>query len=55
MSELDDERKARFLETVTGRINTFITTTSLGSFTREILEQAAVYRIRGRNVVPEKV
>ncbi|MFO7318613.1 MAG: DNA replication/repair protein RecF [Clostridia bacterium] len=55
MSELDDERKARFLETVTGRINTFITTTGLESFTREILEQAAVYRIRAGTVVPEKV
>lgn len=46
MSELDDTRRERFLATVSGRINTFITTTNIRSFTGEILKESAIYRIR---------
>ena len=45
MSELDDLRREQFLKTVTGRVNTFITTTNLRSFSPEILDQASRYRV----------
>jgi len=45
MSELDDLRREQFLMTVTGRINTFITTTNLRSFSDDILDQASQYRV----------
>lgn len=51
MSELDDTRRQRFLETVSGRINTFITTTNIRSFTDDILKEAAIYRIRAGSVL----
>lgn len=50
MSELDDQRRSYFLKTVTGRINTFITTTNLRSFTSDILEQASIYTIQRGSV-----
>lgn len=52
MSELDDGRRSQFLRTVTGRINTFITTTNLRSFTEDVLNQASVYSISAGNVTP---
>ena len=45
MSELDDTRRQRFLSTVSGRINTFITTINVRSFKDDILNEAAIYRI----------
>ncbi len=53
MSELDDSRRARFLRTVTGRVNTFITTTNLRSFTPDVMAEAATYRIRAGTVAEE--
>lgn len=50
MSELDDTRRQRFLSTVSGRINTFITTTNIRSFTDDILKEAAIHRIRAGTV-----
>ena len=54
MSELDDGRRAHFLGTVTGRINTFITTTNLRSFTGDILREASVFSIRAGTVTCEQ-
>ena len=54
MSELDDTRREQFLKTVTGRINTFITTTSLRSFSDEILRQAARYRVVAGEVIEQQ-
>ena len=51
MSELDDRRRSQFLHTVTGRINTFITTTNLRSFTDEILREASTFTIRAGSVL----
>jgi len=55
MSELDEARRARFLETVSGRINTFITTTGLESFTESILKEAAIYEIRAGTVASSRL
>ncbi len=52
MSELDDSRRSHFLRTVTGRINTFITTTNLRSFTDDVLSHASVYSISAGEVTP---
>lgn len=52
MSELDDTRRERFLGTVSGRINTFITTTNVRSFPEEILKEASLYTIRAGTVTP---
>ena len=52
MSELDDTRRERFLGTVSGRINTFITTTNVRSFPDEILKEASLYTIRAGTVTP---
>lgn len=46
MSELDQSRRRYFLSTVTGRVQTFITTTGLHSFPEEFLSQAQVTRIK---------
>lgn len=55
MSELDEARRERFLETVTGRIHTFITTTGLESFTERILREAAIYRIQAGTIAADPV
>lgn len=54
MSELDDGRRLQFLRTVTGKINTFITTTNLRSFTPEVLAEATRFRIRAGTVTEEQ-
>lgn len=52
MSELDDTRRQRFLSTVSGRINTFITTTNVRSFQDDILNEASIFTIRAGTVTP---
>lgn len=52
MSELDDSRRERFMHTVSGRINTFITTTNLRGVTDDVLNQATCYEIRQGTVTP---
>lgn len=54
MSELDDSRREQFLETVTGRINTFITTTNVRSFSQKVLGEAARYTITAGDVRSEE-
>lgn len=50
MSELDAARRAHFLKTVTGKINTFITTTDLQLFSAEIVREASVFAVRAGTV-----
>lgn len=50
MSELDDARRTQFLSHVSGRVNTFVTTTNLRSFPREVLENASIYEISAGTV-----
>lgn len=52
MSELDEARRHYFLATVSGRVQTFITTTGLHSFSPEFLAQAQVARIVDGEVHP---
>lgn len=46
MSELDDDRRAYFLNHVSGRVNTFITTTNVRSFKPSVLNTASVFEIQ---------
>lgn len=46
MSELDDERRHHFMRIVSGKVNTFITTTNIRSFARDILDQASLYKVK---------
>lgn len=52
MSELDQKRRQFFLATVSGRVQTIITTTSLHSFSASILAKARVARIVAGDVQP---
>lgn len=45
MSELDQQRRQYFLRVVSGRVQTFITTTSLHSFSQEFMDSAQVASI----------
>lgn len=45
MSELDQQRRQYFLQVISGRVQTFITTTSLHSFSKEFLASAQVASI----------
>ncbi|MGI6609034.1 MAG: DNA replication/repair protein RecF [Limnochordia bacterium] len=52
MSELDQSRRHYFLGTVSGRVQTFITTTGLQTFPEEFLSQAQVTRIAAGRLNP---
>ena len=45
MSELDADRRKRFMDMVKDTAQTFITTTNLSYFEEDILENAAIYRL----------
>lgn len=54
MSELDESRRHYFLSTVSGRVQTFITTTSQYSFPPEFLTQAQMARVVAGKVHTEQ-
>ncbi len=45
MSDLDDERRARLLQRVRGRCQTFVTCTNLRAFPREVLADARIFMV----------
>jgi DNA replication and repair protein RecF len=55
MSELDARRRHYFLGTVNGRVQTFITTTSLNDLSTAFLAQAQIARIEAGRVMPSAV
>ncbi len=50
MSDLDDERRARLLQRVRGRCQTFVTCTNLRAFPREVLSDARIFMVRQGSV-----
>lgn len=46
LSELDDDRKTHLLEAIRGRVQTFVTTTSLEGIDHKTLMRAQVYQVR---------
>ncbi len=52
MSDLDDQRRSRLIERIWGRCQTFVTCTNLRSFPKELLQDAAVFRVAEGHVEP---
>ncbi|MBD1371969.1 DNA replication/repair protein RecF [Hazenella sp. IB182357] len=46
LSELDDQRKTHLLESIKGRVQTFVTTTSLDGIDPVLLQQSKVYQVK---------
>ncbi|WP_026678440.1 DNA replication/repair protein RecF [Fictibacillus gelatini] len=49
LSELDDFRQSHLLNTIAGKVQTFVTTTSVDGIHHETLEKAATYRVNQGN------
>jgi DNA replication and repair protein RecF len=45
LSELDDSRKTHLLEAIRGKVQTFVTTTSLDGIDEETLERSRIFRV----------
>lgn len=46
LSELDDHRRSHLLEAIQGKVQTFVTNTSLEGLDEEILKQATIYSVK---------
>lgn len=46
LSELDDYRQSHLLDTIQGKVQTFVSTTSVDGIDHETLKQAELYRVR---------
>ena len=53
MSDLDDARRKHLLKWIQGRGQTFITCTSLRSFSKEILQEAATFQVAAGTIIPD--
>lgn len=53
MGELDENRRARILELILGRCQTFVTTTHLSDIAPAALESADVFRVASGEVIPQ--
>ena len=53
MSELDDERQLHLLETIEGKVQTFITTTTLSHLTNKITVEPDIFHVRQGEIVRE--
>lgn len=51
LSELDDMRKTHLLKAIRGRVQTFITTTSLDGIDPDILSRAKIYQVRQGHIM----
>ncbi|NWO14904.1 DNA replication/repair protein RecF [Virgibacillus sp.] len=50
LSELDDYRQSHLLETIQGKVQTFVSTTSVDGIQHETLNQAAIFRVKDGKV-----
>jgi DNA replication and repair protein RecF len=50
LSELDDSRKTHLLESIRGRVQTFVTTTGLEGIDLQTQKQAVVYHVQNGHV-----
>src|SRR5699024_12627253 len=53
LSELDDYRQSLLLSTIQGKVQTFVTTTSVDGIHHETLEQAAIYEVKQGKLIME--
>jgi DNA replication and repair protein RecF len=53
MSELDDERQLHLLEAIEGKVQTFITTTTLNHLTNKITVEPDIFHVRQGEIVRE--
>lgn len=53
LSELDDYRQSLLLSTIQGKVQTFVTTTSVDGIHHETLKQAAIYEVRQGKLIME--
>ncbi len=53
LSELDDYRQSLLLSTIQGKVQTFVTTTSVDGIHHETLEQAAIYEVHQGTLIME--
>ncbi len=51
LSELDDYRQSHLLHTIQGRVQTFVTTTSVDGIDHETLRQAGMFRVQNGALV----
>ncbi|MBA4494119.1 DNA replication/repair protein RecF [Paenactinomyces guangxiensis] len=54
LSELDDSRKTHLLEAIRGRVQTFVTTTSLEGIDAETLKRARIYQVREGTITEQR-
>jgi DNA replication and repair protein RecF len=51
LSELDDYRQSHLLSTIQGKVQTFVTTTSIDGINHETLKNANIYRVSKGNLI----
>lgn len=54
LSELDDFRQSHLLHTIQGKVQTFVSTTSIDGIEHEALEEAAIFRVKEGTIEIEK-
>ncbi|GAA0377951.1 DNA replication/repair protein RecF [Bacillus horti] len=54
LSELDDHRRSHLLETIQGKIQTFVTNTSLEGLDQQIVNEATIYKVQQGKISPMK-
>jgi DNA replication and repair protein RecF len=54
LSELDDYRQSHLLNTIQGKVQTFVTTTSVDGIDHDTLNQATTFRVRAGEMTREK-
>lgn len=54
LSELDDHRQSHLLNTIQGKVQTFVTTTSVDGIAHETLNQAVIFHIHDGQLITEK-
>ncbi|SES35290.1 DNA replication/repair protein RecF [Salisediminibacterium halotolerans] len=50
LSELDDSRQTHLLDTIQGKVQTFVTTTNVGGIHHEMLEKATMFHVTGGSI-----
>ncbi|QDI93107.1 DNA replication/repair protein RecF [Salicibibacter halophilus] len=54
LSELDDFRQSHLLNTIQGKVQTFITTTNISGIEHEVLKQAKTFHVHNGNISPSE-
>ncbi|AXF56504.1 DNA replication/repair protein RecF [Salicibibacter kimchii] len=54
LSELDDFRQSHLLNSIQGKVQTFITTTNISGIKHEVLQQAKTFHVNNGNISPSE-